>query len=491
MDRGGGVAQVVVGTPAALPDPDLSRLRGMSSRLAGYCLLHTALGGVPLGRRDETSLALNRWDLVAALEVAGDGTPGLIHVAHILPRPLQGRDVARLEPFAPGRPPEDLALLVRSLERELARGLAAREVDGREKALLVSVTTGPRAQAEESLMELAALARSAGLAVAGRVVQRRSRPDPRTLLGAGKLSEVLLTALRRGAGVLIFDQELNPSQASALAAATDSQLKFLDRTQLILDIFAQRARTREGKLQVEMAQLRYLGPRLASRDDGLSRLTGGIGGRGPGETRLEIDRRRVRQRLHRLQSELDTVSAQRQRRRSRRQQAGLPVLSIVGYTNAGKSTLLNALTDSAVLAEDRLFATLDPTTRRLRFPREREVIITDTVGFIRDLPADLRRAFAATLEELQQADLLLHVCDASHPLVDEQIEAVEGILSELELTEPRRLLVLNKMDRADHQRLAALVRRFDGVAVCARQRATLMPLLERIEALVFAGGSHP
>ena len=411
--RKGQVEQVLVGSRDHLPEPDLKRLRRGRTRLAGYYLLRTSLGG-GLHRGDLEALASLRLDLVAALGVLPDGRPELIHAAHLLPRPDgEGNDERLLEPFMPGRAPEDLSRLVRALEEELAFISAPLKVEGAEPALLVSVGPLPPAEAGARLDELEELAKSGGLNVVGRVVQRLLRPNPRTLLGRGKLNEVLLSALRLGAGVLVFDQELSPGQARSLALSTESDLKFIDRTQLILDIFAQRARTREGKLQVEMAQLRYLTPRLGSRDDGLSRLTGGIGGRGPGETKLEMDRRRVRQRLNRLSADLKQVAKQRHRRRKNR--SDLPVISIVGYTNAGKSTLLNALTGSRVLAENRLFATLDPTTRRLRFPREREVIITDTVGFIRDLPAELRKAFAATLEELHEADVLLHLADARQP----------------------------------------------------------------------------
>src|SRR5438067_1186135 len=249
-----------------------------------------------------------------------------------------------------------------------------------------------------------------------------------------------------GADLLVFDRNLTPSQARHIGEAT--LLRILDRTQLILDIFAQRAQSADGKLQVELAQLKYLLPRLVGRDDSLSRLAGGIGGRGPGETKLEIDRRRVRERISALESRIDRLSGDRATRRRQRNRTGVPVISIVGYTNAGKSTLLNALTDSAVLAENKLFATLDPTSRRLRFPRDREVIITDTVGFIRDLPKDLVAAFRATLEELEDADLLLHVVDASDPRHDEQAQAVERVLSTLDVAATPRLLVYNKADRA-------------------------------------------
>ncbi|MFH1060304.1 MAG: GTPase HflX [Pseudomonadota bacterium] len=484
VDRRGEVEAVIVGGSEDLPDPEIARLRIGATRLAGYSLIHTRLGEGGLAPADLTGLARRRWDLIAVVPVKPDGLPGPVEAAHLLPAPVDGQDIRRLPPFPAGHPPEDLARLVRSLEEELDRLAPKRAAAKDGAALLIGVTTGARDEAEERLDELDELATSAGLEVRGRVVQRRARLDPRTVLGPGKRSEVLTLAFRVGASVLVFDHDLTPGQAHALALFTASDLKVIDRTQLILDIFAQRAMSREGKLQVEMAQLKYLMPRLQSRDDGLSRLTGGIGGRGPGETRLEIDRRRVRERLHRLERDLREIGRQRERRRNRRVAGGLPILSIVGYTNAGKSTLLNALTGSAVLAEDRLFATLDPTSRRLRFPREREVIITDTVGFIRDLPDDLKAAFAATLEELNQADLLLHVADAANPQVEEQIAAVERIVDDLGLGAVTRLVVLNKQDAADPDRLAALMRRHDAVAVSALDRASLPPLLLRLESMV-------
>jgi GTP-binding protein HflX len=279
------------------------------------------------------------------------------------------------------------------------------------------------------------------------------------------------------------------------------QLTVLDRTQLILDIFAQRARSRDAKLQVELAQLRYRLPRLHEKNTMMSRLTGGIGGRGPGETKLEENRRRARERIHRLEKEIDRFSEQRAGRRAERVRRGLPIVAIVGYTNAGKSTLLNTLTRSDVLAEDRLFATLDPTTRRLRLPREREIIIADTVGFIRDLPRDLARAFRATLEELDEADLLLHVVDAADPANEQQVAAVEAILSDLGLAETRRILAMNKVDLLPEDERARLARPGNEppmIPISARDAATTGPLLEAVEAALasqgfedVAAGGHP
>jgi GTP-binding protein HflX len=317
------------------------------------------------------------------------------------------------------------------------------------------------------------------------MLQGRKEIDPRTVVGEGKLQEILVRSMALEADLLVFDRDLSPSQARHVGEATS--LRIIDRTQLILDIFAQRAKSADGKLQVELAQLKYRLPRLVGRDDSLSRLAGGIGGRGPGETKLEIDRRRVRERISHLEDRIDRLSADRATRRRQRNRAGVPVISIVGYTNAGKSTLLNALTDSQVLAENILFATLDPTSRRLRFPRDREVVITDTVGFIRDLPRDLVAAFRATLEELEEADLLLHVVDASDPRHPAQARSVEAILSSLDLESTPRLLVFNKMDR-NPDAARALAHREGGVAVSATTREGFPELLARCEEVLWRRG---
>jgi GTP-binding protein HflX len=285
------------------------------------------------------------------------------------------------------------------------------------------------------------------------------------------------------ANLLIFDHELTAAQVRSITDFTE--MKVVDRTQVILDIFARRAHSREGKIQVELAQLKYRLPRLTRQDAALSRLAGGIGGTGPGETKLEVDRRRIRERIHHLEKELKNIGKARGQRRVKREKTGLPVISIVGYTNAGKSTLLNTLTKSEVFTEDRLFATLDPKSSRLRFPRDAEAVITDTVGFIRDLPKELVTAFSATLDELQEADILLHVIDAGNPAFEAQVAAVEKILAELDLIGKPTLRVFNKADLVwDRALLANLCRRFKAVAISALSPATLPPLMERLEAMI-------
>jgi GTP-binding protein HflX len=372
---------------------------------------------------------------------------------------------------------------IQALENEFAKKQKTRKVDSADRAILIRAETSPLADGWSSLDELKELARSCGVEVFDSIIQYREQIDPRFVLGRGRMSELVIRALQIGANLLIFDHELQPGQLRSITDFTE--MKVVDRTQIILDIFARRAHSREGKLQVELAQLKYLLPRLVTKNTAMSRLTGGIGGRGPGETKLEINRRRVRDRIHRLERELHEIERARQQRRGKRGKMGLPVISIVGYTNAGKSTLLNTLTQSSVFTEDRLFATLDPKSSRLRFPRDTEAIITDTVGFIRDLPRDLFAAFRATLDELHEADVLLHVIDISNPNFESHIGAVEKILEELAIIGKPTIRVFNKEDRFSHKTiLQNLCHRFDAIAISALNAETLLPLAERMKALI-------
>jgi GTP-binding protein HflX len=483
VDRKGIVASVIVGDDRHVVLPDIGRYRLGAGRLSGLRCIHTHLGGEPLTSEDLTDLVLLGFDLMVAIEVGERGIPRGIAYGHIVPENNKGEkwqvhnvpDIGQLD--------VDFHELIQSLEDELARTDVSRSLGKRDRAVLVGVTAGPAWKAKESLEELKDLAVSNQVEVVDVVLQRTKEINPRFLIGKGKLSELALRCLQTGSNLLIFDNELTPAQVRSLTDATE--LRIIDRSQLILDIFAKRAVTREGKIQVELAQLKYLLPRLATKNTAMSRLTGGIGGRGPGETKLEINRRRVRERITKLNWDLEDVRRQREERRRLRNIRGLPVISIVGYTNAGKSTLLNSLTKSRVLVEDRLFATLDPSSRRLRFPRERDVIITDTVGFIRDLPEDLIEAFAATLEELHDADLLLHVADSSSPRLEDQIKSVERILRDLNLERIPTLLVLNKIDRLDRDQAIALAKTYQGIPVCALNPQTFSHLLTRMEHLIW------
>ena len=483
IDRSGRVVFVLVGDATRIMIPDLTDYRVAAGRLRGLRCIHTHLRGEELSHDDLTDLALLRLDIISAVTLTADGLPRHIHWAHILPDKIHQTPYEVQKPLLPHQLDIGCIELIQALEREMALLQAnLRSAGDAERALLVSITTAARKKARESLSELVELSRSAGIEVVDTLLQQRKQIDPRFLMGKGKLNEIAIQAMQQGISLLIFDQELNPSQIRSI---TDRiELKVIDRTQLILDIFAQRARSREGKLQVELAQLKYLLPHLIAKNTAMSRLTGGIGGRGPGETKLEVNRRRVRQRITHLEKLLTQVQKQRRQQRHKREQRGLPVISIIGYTNAGKSTLLNTLTQSHVHAESRLFATLDPSSRRLRFPKDVEVIITDTVGFIRDLPKDLIVAFRATLEELESADLLLHVIDISNPYYQDHIQSVDTIIADLDLHHIPRILVFNKIDRVDRRSLATVVDRLDGVPVSALDRHSLLPLVARMEAMV-------
>ena len=388
----------------------------------------------------------------------------------------------------------DLVAFLREREAELvARTARARaEVTGVRAMALMVHSGGPEVVAREA--ELHELSRTAGVALVDLVKQRRPFPDPRTFLGSGKLREVLVRALEQDVEMLICDPELSASQARTIAEQTD--LKVIDRTMLILDIFAKHARSSDGKLQVELAQLRYNLPKMVGKGTMMSRLAGGIGGQGPGETKLEIDRRRANDRINDLERRLKKMRRHRDQQRAKRQRHGVPQVAIVGYTNAGKSTLLNTVTGSEVDAEDKLFATLDPTVRRIRFPQEREIVLLDTVGFIRELPPALRQAFAATLEEVADADLLLHVVDASDPDGDQQVETVEAILHELGAAKIPRFVVYNKCDLLDDEAIERARARRRGSRIeitraffiSARDKGSTKELMRAIEHHLWARG---
>ena len=488
VDRRGDVTHVMVGDSRGIEMPDWGRIRAGRGRLRGFRCILSHAGDEPLSRDNVTDLAALRLDAMIAIGTDPDGLPANAYVAALRPENRDGSGIEHFDPAPPARFDFDFRDWIRAREEELARQDQTREVGEGERAILVSVTTGRKPlDFEAQLAELRELARSAGVDVVDVVTQHRPAVDRKFLMGSGRLQDLIIRAFQFDVDLVIFDQNLTATQARNLSERLE--LRVIDRTQLILDIFAQHARTRDGKLQVELAQHKYLLPRLAQRADvSLSRLAGGIGGRGPGETKLEVDRRRVRDRVARLERELKKLRGQRESRRKRRARREVPTLSIVGYTNAGKSTLLRALTKTDVHIEDKMFATLDPTSRRLRFPKEREVVITDTVGFIRDLPPDLVTAFRATLEELDDADLLLHVVDAASDDYERRIDAVREVLREIGLGDTPELLVFNQIDRLPEQVGEALAARHDGVAISAVTRAGLGTLIARAEDMLFEEG---
>ncbi len=480
IGREGLIHAVIVGDQRQLMIPDLSRLRPGKRQLRGVRLVHTHLKNEALSRDDLSDLALLRLDLIAAIGIQADGTPGAVFMAHLLPSGPGGQHYEVHPPRQIHQLMPELTPFLKELEAEFDRqNRSAFETGKKHRAMLISVSTASKTDQEAEIDELNELARSASLMPIAQVIQRPKKLNTKYLMGEGKLKEVIISAMQQQADLLIFNQNLSPLQIKTIGEVTE--MKVLDRTQLILDIFAQRALTREAKVQVELAQLRYRLPRLSQRSTALSRLTGGIGGRGPGETRLEIDLRRARDRIARLEREHETLAEARTLRRQKRTRNEIPIASIVGYTNAGKSTLLNQLTESRVETKDLLFATLDTATRRLRFPREREVILTDTVGFIQSLPPELLGAFRSTLDELRDAHLLIHLADISNPRLDQQIQTVEALLKTLGLSETPRLLVLNKTDRVDAETAQILCKRHQALGITALDRKRLIPLLNAIE----------
>ncbi|CAN5700207.1 GTPase HflX [soil metagenome] len=505
VNRRGQVVNVTVGQPSDVNMPELRGVRVGPGRLCGHRIIHTHLSKANSGeaknghgpnKESLQCLARNRLDLLAQIEVNPEGTfsrsrgeqakmADVIHIAHLLPgRDSEGKIWKLLEPETARRAQEEnFESLITALEdefRKVAPGLPVAE--GEERAVLVGlVTDGENSwQVEDDLDELAQLGRTAGATICERLTQTRPQPDPRYFLGSGKVQELALIVQEMGANLVIVDQELTANQQRTLEEVVG--VKVIDRTELILDIFAQRAQTREGKLQVELAQLKYLLPRLIGKGLTLSRLGGGIATRGPGETKLEIDRRRIRDRINSLEKETERIRSHRDTQRRRRNDDNLPVVALTGYTNSGKSTLLNALTKSNAKVEDKLFATLDPTTRRTTLPDHSPVLLTDTVGFIKKLPTSLVAAFRATLEEVAVADVLIHVVDASHPNVAEHIASVYDVLSELGAVDKPLITVLNKADIVRKEDLTYLLAQVPNpVIISATKRVGLGSLLTTIQ----------
>jgi len=483
IDRNGKVVYVIVGDFHKIDIPITSGYMALPGNLKGLRLIHTHLKNEPLTRDDLTDLALLRLDYITAICITSDGEPGIVYSGHILPdedsAPYQILDPASIQNLD-----IDCLSQILALESELTRkNHLYKPESGIENAFLINATTLDPKEALASMDELKELCKTCSINVIGTSIQRRKTIDPKFVVGKGKLSTLIIEAIQKYATILVFDRELSSSQIRSITDFVE--IKVIDRTQLILDIFAKQAKSREGKFQVELAQMEYLLPRLITKNTAMSRLTGGIGGRGPGETKLEINRRRVREKINQLKKEILKIRKQRRQQKSRRKRNDLPIISIVGYTNVGKSTLLNTLTQSKIMAADRLFATLDPSSRRLRFPKDMEVIITDTVGFIQDLPKELMEAFHATLEELSDANIILHVIDISSPRYQQQKESVEKILKNLKLDNIPTVYVFNKIDRVDLDSFDNKWLLNQGVLISATQRESLTPLIDKLESMLF------
>lgn len=483
INRRGQILTVSVGNSKTAPLREAEGRRSLA-RLSGIRCIHTHPNGESrLSQADLSSLREMRFDLMAAIAVT-EGKVNEISFAV-----LAGWDgtTPMTQEYSPLSLEEFVALqlpqLIAHVEDQMADRVDASEVSHVERAFLVGIEGGSRWEAEDSLRELALLAETAGAVVEGWTSQNREKPDSTFFVGRGKVEELALIRQEKAIDLIIFDDELSPAQLRNLEEAL--AVKVIDRTALILDIFAQRARSHEGKLQVELAQLRYLLPRLGGKGLVLSRLGGGIGTRGPGETKLEADRRRLRARISDIQHEITQVKKHRQTQRQGRKKTAYPSIALVGYTNAGKSTLMNRLTSAGVLVEDKLFATLDPTTRCIRLPKGQDVFLSDTVGFIQKLPHQLIAAFKATLEEVLQADLLLHVIDISHPQFQEQNDAVYAVLRELKADAKETVTIFNKIDQLEKTGLIERpLRKEHTVAISALTGEGIDTLLTTIEQVL-------
>ena len=506
INRRGQVIRVGVGTPRQTQIPPLELPRYGAERLSGIRCLTTSLKIEPPKESSLTAMVLQRLDALVVLALTGEGfekrgggATGYIkevYLANLLPQPDPVPETVSYWQVSPALSLENLSdenflEFVENLEAEFSREFVARQVEAdQDRVLLVGLQTDSHSDQvfEEGLAELVRLIDTAGGQVLETIRQKRSQPHPQTVIGSGKVEEISLKVQTTGANLVAFDRDLSASQIRNLE--TQLGVRVIDRTEVILDIFAQRAQSQEGKLQVELAQLEYMMPRLTGRGRAMSRLGGGIGTRGPGETKLETERRTIQRRISKLQQDVNQLQSHRSRLRKNRQKQEIPSIAIVGYTNAGKSTLINALTQSDVYTADQLFATLDPTTRKLTIvdpvnQRSHLFLLTDTVGFIHELPPSLVDAFRATLEEVTEADALLQIVDLSHAAWQRQLQSVETILEEMPITTGPMLIAFNKIDQVSSEALETAKKEYpQAVFISASQRLGLETLKRRLTVLV-------
>jgi len=482
INRRGIVENVVIGDKERIKIPGLATNRAGRKRFRGLRFIHTHLEGELLSREDLTDLSILQLDLIASIFKRKGESTEMIHIGHLMPEGSKGKAWEFIGPLYIHELEIDFTGLINELENEFTKkrgDLYSLDKD-REKTILVCVVLpGRYKDIEENVAEITDLCYSAGITVLDIIIQKPKELHPKYLIGKGKLEEIILKCRQQGADLLVFDEGLTSGQIKNISAITE--LKVIDRNQLILDIFAQRANTNESKIQVELAQLNYILPRLADKNTALSRLTGGIGTRGPGETKLEVNKSRIRSRISFLEKKLEEIRQIRKKKRQKRKSSGIPIVSIIGYTNSGKSTLLNLLTKSKVETEDKSFSTLNPTTRLIKYPERKNIIITDTVGFIKDLPEVLLKAFIATLEELEDADILLHLVDISSTDFEEKMDVVKKIIKLLDLSEKKILTVLNKTDKIDKTFLDRIEDRYQAISISCIKKEGMERLIQKIE----------
>ena len=500
IDRKGKVRFVFIGEPCDFPfEKLLGRRRRAKYRLRGFRAVRTNLKGSGLTNSDLITLASERLDLVASMSIGQNGSARGFEYANLVPPNGENQAKWEISKFSDlGRINIDLEQEINGIEQSLRHAfLKNGGKENREGVMLVGFSTKFRYLAEKSLEELNSLALSAEKVVLDKVVQTRKNVDPRYLVGKGKLREIALHAKHLGADTIIFDTELTPAQANAIGE--ESGLDIMDRSQLIIQIFAKHAKTNEGKIQARLAEFQYNLPRLKGKGTAFSQLGGGIGTRGPGEKKLEQERRNIRKQIEQLEKQIDGLCRRREHTRKNRKTSKIPTLSFIGYTNVGKSTLFNRLTKSSIVTQDKLFSTLNPTTRRVMLPGGKHVLMTDTVGFISKLPKELINAFRATLEEIGEADLLLHIADASDPEVREKIDSVMKIVESMEFEYIPSILVFNKLDQADAETEAALRGAFPQVPLVSAKKGTnfkelllhIEKVVEKIEADAKVGVFNP